>query len=300
MPRNEKIAPANGIEIAYEEFGDEGGEPLLLVMGLATQMIHWDARFCDMLVDRGFRVIRFDNRDMGHSSKITAEGRPTAAGMMLGTGKPAYKLRDMAADTVGLLDHLGLDSVHIVGASMGGMISQTVAIGYPERVRSLTSIMSTTGNRRFGLPKMKAFGTLLAKAPNDREAYADRVVKTFATIGSPGYPFDEERVRDLARAAYDRRFNPGGVIRQLHGITSSGDRTKRLGELRMPALVIHGKSDPLVRTAAGRATARAIPGSHLKLISGMGHDLPEALWPEFATAITSNADRAGSRSPAAA
>ncbi len=300
FPRNEQIAPSNGIEIAYEQFGDEDGVPLILIMGLATQMIHWDVAFCEMLAERGHRVIRFDNRDMGHSSKIEAGSRPGTAGMLLGTGKPEYKLRDMAADTVGLLDHLEIDKAHVVGASMGGMIAQTVAIGHPDRVHSLTSIMSTTGNRRFGLPKMRAFGTLIAKAPADRDDYADRAVKTFSVIGSPGYPFDEERVRAMSLTAYDRRFNPGGVARQLHAITSSGDRTRRLGELRIPALVIHGCDDPLVRTAAGRATARAIPGSHLRLIEGMGHDLPHALWPEIADAIAQNARRTRSSTTVAA
>lgn len=297
MPRDERIAPANGIEIAYEELGDPAGEPMVLVMGLATQMIHWDVRFCEMLGEQGYRVIRFDNRDAGHSSKIEA-GRPGTAGMMLGRGEPAYKLRDMAADTVGLLDHLEIERAHVVGASMGGMIAQAVAIGNPDRVASLTSIMSTTGNRRLGLPRWRAFGTLLSKMPGDREGYAERAVKTFSVIGSPAYPFDEERVREMAGTAYDRRFNPAGVARQLHAITSSGDRTKRLGELRMPVLVIHGCDDPLVRTAAGRATAKAIPGSNLKLIDGMGHDLPRELWPEITDAIARNAQRAAVAVPA--
>ncbi len=164
--------------------------------------------------------------------------------MLFGRGRPAYKLRDLAADTVGLLDHLEIESAHVAGASMGGMIAQTVAIGHPDRVRSLTSIMSSTGNRRFGLPKLRAFGTLVAKPPRNREGYVEQGVKTFKVIGSPGYPMDEERFRAMVGATYDRSFYPPGVSRQLHAITSSGDRTRQLRRLQVPALVIHGRSDP--------------------------------------------------------
>ncbi len=288
---DEQLAPVNGIEIAYDEIGERDGEPLILIMGLATQMIHWDLGFCAMLADRGYRVIRFDNRDIGRSSRIEAPV-PGTAPMLLGFGKSAYRLSDMAADTVGLLDYLGIDSAHVVGASMGGMIAQTVAIEHPDRARTLTSVMSTTGNRRLGLPKWSAFGALLAKPGRTRDEFIDRAVKTFKVIGSPDYPMDEPRFRDLVGTAYDRGHHPAGVARQLHAITTSGDRTKRLRRLDLPTLVLHGDADPLVRPAAGKATAKAIPGARLELIEGMGHDFPAALHQRFAEAIDANARQA--------
>ena len=293
LAQRERLAPANGIELAYDEIGDPDGTPLLLIMGLATQLIHWDERFCRLLADRGYRVIRFDNRDIGHSTKIERAGSPGIMKMLFGFGDPAYRLPDMALDTVGLLDHLEIERAHVVGASMGGMIAQTMAIGHPERILSLTSMMSTTGNRRLGTPRLRAFGTLFAKPPRSREGYAEQAVKTFKVIGSPAYPMDEQRFRIMALAAYDRCFYPPGVSRQLHAINSSGDRTRRLRELRIPALVIHGDSDPLIRTAAGRATARAIPDARLRIIEGMGHDLPPQLWPTLVEEIDANAARAG-------
>jgi len=292
LERRERLAQSNGIELAYDELGDPDGEPLLLIMGLGTQLVHWDEAFCELLGERGYRVIRFDNRDCGHSSKIEGDRIPAPA-MLLGLGEPAYKLRDMADDAAGLLDHLDIDAAHVVGASMGGMIAQSVAIGHPNRVLSLASIMSSTGNRRLGLPRWRAFGTLLASPPRSREAYAERAVKTFKVIGSPDYPIDPDRIRALATVAYERCFHPRGIARQLHAITSSNDRSRRLREIKAPTVVIHGTADPLVRTAAGRATAKAIPNSHLCLIDGMGHDLPPALWPRFAEQIDRNARRAG-------
>jgi pimeloyl-ACP methyl ester carboxylesterase len=294
MPQftDEQLAPANGIELCYQEMGDLAGEPLLLVMGLATQMIAWDEEFCGMLVERGFRVVRFDNRDIGRSTRIKAAGVPGKLDLVLGRrGTAPYLLRDMAVDTFGLMDHLGIESAHLVGASMGGMIVQTAAIERPERVTSITSIMSTTGSRRVGHPSYRTFGLLLGKTPREREAAIERVVKTFRTIGSPGYPFEEERVREIAGRSFDRGHSEAGIARQLHAITASGDRTARLRELNIPALVIHGKSDPLVNPSGGRATAKAIPGARLKLVEGMGHDLPRALWPDFVEEITANAAR---------
>jgi pimeloyl-ACP methyl ester carboxylesterase len=293
----ERRAPANGIEIAYEEIGDPRGAPIVLIMGLATQLIHWDERFCELLAERGYRVIRFDNRDAGHSTKLREAGVPGTLPMLLGLGEPAYRLRDMAADAVGLLDHLEIDAAHVVGASMGGMLAQGVAIGHPERTLSLCSIMSGTGSRWLALPRLRALGTLLAKPPRDREAYATQVAKTFEVIGSPGYAPDEDRLREIALASYDRCFYPPGVARQLHAITAAGDRTRRLRELDLPALVIHGDSDPLVRPAAGRATARAIPGARLKLFEGMGHDLPHELFGAIVDEIDANAKRAGQPPP---
>ncbi|HWT91151.1 MAG TPA: alpha/beta hydrolase [Solirubrobacterales bacterium] len=295
----ERMAPADGIELCYQEMGDPDGEPLLLVMGLATQMIAWDEEFCAMLAERGFRVVRFDNRDIGRSTRIRSGGMPNAVDMMIGRGTPAYRLRDMAADTVGLMDHLGIDSAHVVGASMGGMIAQTVAIEHPEHVRSLVSIMSTTGSRRVGHPSYRTFGLLLGKRPREREAAIERAVATFKVIGSPGYPFEEERVREIATRSFDRGHSQAGIARQLHAITASGDRTAGLRELDVPTAVIHGKSDILVNPSGGRATAKAIPGARLKMIDGMGHDMPRALWPTFVEEIYCNAARAPKREAAA-
>jgi pimeloyl-ACP methyl ester carboxylesterase len=291
---DERLAPANGIEIAYQEIGDEAGEPLLLIMGLATQMLAWDERFCELLAERGFRVVRFDNRDIGHSTKIDSAGLPKRTDMLLGRRRTAaYMLRDMVEDTAGLMDHLGIDSAHLVGASMGGMIAQTMAIRQPQRVRSLVSMMSSTGSRWLGVPTWKAFGTLFARPGAGREAAIDHTVNVFRTIGSPGYPMDEVRFRELAAASYDRSHSRAGVARQLHAITASGDRTTALRKLRVPTTVLHGDSDPLIRPVAGRATARAIRDSHLRIFEGMGHDLPPRLWPDFVEEISAAAQRFG-------
>jgi pimeloyl-ACP methyl ester carboxylesterase len=294
MPQfsEERMAPANGIELCYQEMGDPAGEPLVLIMGLATQMIAWDPEFCAMLAERGFRVIRFDNRDIGRSTRIRGAGMPNVLNLVAGRGEPPYRLRDMAADTIGLMDHLGIGSAHVVGASMGGMIAQCVAIGHPQRVRSLVSIMSTTGNRRVGHPSYRTFGLLLGKPPRDREAAVGRAVAAFRTIGSPGYPFEEDRIREIAGRSFDRGHSQVGIARQLHAITVSGDRTAKLRQLQVPTAVIHGKRDILVNPSGGRATAAAIPDARLKLIEGMGHDLPRALWPDFVAEIACNAARA--------
>jgi pimeloyl-ACP methyl ester carboxylesterase len=295
----ETMAPVNGIELCYQEMGDPDGEPLLLIMGLATQMIAWDPEFCGMLAERGFRVVRFDNRDIGRSSKVRSKGVPNVLDLLVGRGAPEYRLRDMADDTVGLMDYLGIEAAHLVGASMGGMIAQCTAIGHPDRVRSLCSIMSTTGSRRVGHPSYKTFGLLLGKPPREREAAIERVIKTFKTIGSPGYPFEEERIRAIAGRSFDRGHSQAGIARQLHAITASGDRTHQLRKLDLPAVVIHGRNDVLVNPSGGRATARAIPNARLKMIDGMGHDMPRALWPTFVEEISCNAARAPQEKPAA-
>jgi pimeloyl-ACP methyl ester carboxylesterase len=297
----ERLVPANGIELAYQEIGDPEGEPLLLIMGLATQMIAWDEGLCALLAERGFRVVRFDNRDIGRSTKIEAAGMPSLLDTIVGRRATApYLLRDMASDAAGLLDQLGIDSAHVVGASMGGMIAQTMAIERPERVRSLVSVMSTTGNRLHGTPTLKAFGLLLSRPQGGRQAAIERTVKTFKVIGSPGYPFEEGLLREIAGRSYDRGHSQAGVARQLHAISASGDRTPALRRLDVPTTVVHGASDPLVRPSGGRATARAIPGARLKLIEGMGHDLPRDLWPTFVEEIASNAARAPKAQPALA
>ncbi|HEY6551060.1 MAG TPA: alpha/beta hydrolase [Solirubrobacterales bacterium] len=295
----ERLAPVNGIEIAYQEVGDPNAAPLMMVMGLGTQMLGWDDEFCVLLAERGFRVVRFDNRDIGHSTMLEAAGVPNRLDLFVGRRETAaYLLSDMAIDTTALMDRLGIESAHVVGASMGGMIGQTLAIEHPQRVRSLVSIMSTTGSRWVGTPTLKAFGVLLAKAPSGRDAYIERIVKTFKVIGSPAYPMDEPRFRELAGRLYDRSHNPKGVLRQMHAISASGDRTAALRKLKLPTTVIHGTRDPLVRPSGGRATARAIPGARLRIVEGMGHDLPRDLWPTFAGEIADTASRAGWRASA--
>jgi len=287
------MAPANGIELAYQEMGEPDGEPLLLVMGLATQMIAWPEGLCERLAARGFRVVRFDNRDIGRSTKIESAGVPRRVDMMIGRRSSApYLLRDMAADTTGLMDHLGIESAHVVGASMGGMVAQTLAIESPERVRTMVSMMSNTGSRWTGMPSRRAMAVLLGRPPHGREAAIERAVKTFSVIGSPGFPFEEERLREISGRSYDRGHSAAGMLRQLHAITASGDRTQALRDVQIPTTVIHGANDVLVRPAGGRATARSIPNARLKMIDGMGHDLPRQLWPVFAEEIANNAARA--------
>jgi pimeloyl-ACP methyl ester carboxylesterase len=294
----EELAKANGIEIAYETIGDPSEPPLLLVMGLGMQLIHWQTELCERLAERGFRVIRFDNRDAGHSTKIRAPV-PNLVRMMAGLKVDApYLLDDMAEDAFGLLDHLDVRAVHLVGASMGGMIAQAMAIRRPERVRSLVSIMATTGERRAGRPKLRVWSLLMRRAPRDRDAYVEYFVRTFKVIGSKGYPPEEDRLRELAAATYERAHNPAGVGRQLAAILASGDRTERLRELRVPTTVIHGTRDPLVPFRGGRATAAAIPGARLLSIPGMGHDLPRQVWPQIVDAIAENAARAAAPHPA--
>ena len=292
----ERLAPANGIEIAYQEIGDRGGEPLLLIMGLGMQMLGWHEELCAILAERGFRVVRFDNRDIGRSTEIDSTGVPSRLDMVLGRRSTApYLLRDMAADTTGLMDHLEIESAHVVGASMGGMIAQTLAIESPERVRSLVSMMSTTGNLRVGRPAPKTFGTLMAHPAPGRDGAIEQAVRTFRVIGSPGYPMDEQHLREVAGASYDRSHSRAGVLRQMHAITASGDRTSALRGLRLPTTVIHGAKDPLINPSGGRATARAIPGARLRIFDGMGHDLPRPLWGNFAEEIAATAALAGDK-----
>lgn len=288
------------VDIVYETIGDPSDPPLLLVMGLGMQLIHWDLELCEQLAERGFHVIRFDNRDAGLSSKVSA---PVPNVMRLMAGLPTkvpYLLSDMAADTFGLLDHLGIERAHVVGTSMGGMIAQQMAIEAPERVLSLASMMSTTGDRVLGTPKLRVWSVLTRRAPNDRDAYIEYFARVFRMIGSPAYRVDEERVRDLAGATYDRCHHPAGTGRQLAAVLASGSRTAALKELDVPAVVIHGEADPLLPLRGGRATANAIPGAELITIPGMGHDLPKELWPTFVDAIVRNAERAADRSAAPA
>jgi pimeloyl-ACP methyl ester carboxylesterase len=288
---------ANGIDIAYEEFGDPRATPLLLVMGLGAQMILWHEDFCAALAARGYRVIRFDNRDVGESSWLDHLGVPDVLAVLAAVtaGQAVdvpYLLREMAADAAGLLAALDIERAHVVGASMGGMIAQALAIEHPGRVRTLTSIMSSTGNPDLPPARPDALGVLLTPPPPDREGAIERGVTVFRTIGSPGFPFDEAEVRSLAARAYDRGFNPAGVARQLVAILASGSRRAALRGLRLPTLVVHGVADPLVPLAAGQDTANAIPGAELLAIEGMGHDLPRPLWPRLVDAICGLAARA--------
>jgi pimeloyl-ACP methyl ester carboxylesterase len=293
----EQFASANGIQLCYQEMGEPDGEPLIMVMGLATQMIAWQDGLCRLLAERGFRVIRFDNRDIGRSTKIDWAGVPSRIDLLTSRRATApYLLRDMAKDSVGLLDFLEIDTAHVVGASMGGMIVQQMAIDHGPRLRSMVSIMSTTGNRRSGQPALKTYGVLLGNPPKTRNEVISRAVKTFRVIGSPGFPFEEDMVREMAARSYDRGHSAAGVMRQLHAIIASGDRTEALHGVQVPTAVIHGSRDPLVKPSGGKATAKAIPGARLMMIDGMGHDLPRDLWPTFANAIDHNAAR--SRRPA--
>jgi pimeloyl-ACP methyl ester carboxylesterase len=274
------------LDIAYERFGDPGAPPVLLVMGLATQMLGWPDEFCEALVDRGLHAIRFDNRDVGLSSHLHDAPDPDVMAALSGdTSSAAYTLSDMSADTIGLLDALGVDSAHVVGASMGGMIAQTIAIEHPGRVRSLTSIMSTTGDDAVGQPTQAALGALLAPPAASREEAAERTVAAFRVIGSPGFELDEAALRERALLAYDRGYDPRGVARQLVAIRASGDRTGGLRSLSVPTLVLHGADDPLVNVSGGRATAAAIPNAELVVFDGMGHDLPRGLWTAIADRI---------------
>jgi pimeloyl-ACP methyl ester carboxylesterase len=297
---DERFAKVGDLELCYEEFGPEDGEPLLLVMGLATQMLGWHEDFCAELADGGFRVIRYDNRDIGHSAKLEDAPVPGRVQMMLGLGTPVYTLSDLAGDAAGLLGALGIESAHVVGASMGGMIAQVLAIEHADRVRTLTSIMSGPGTLATRLPRLRAFGTLMQAQPKDRDAAIERTVKVFDVIGSPGFETDEEHLREVAGLSFDRSRYPQGIARQLHAITTSPARARSLREVGVPALVIHGDSDPLVRPRAGRATAKAIPGARLLMVDGMGHDLPRDVWPRIIDGIAQNAARAkGEREPAA-
>jgi pimeloyl-ACP methyl ester carboxylesterase len=290
---SEQIAHANGIDLAYDTYGDATDPTLLLIMGLAVQMVGWDPEFCGMLAERGFHVVRFDNRDVGLSSKIRGGPKPNVVSAALGA-KPraSYLLSDMAADAAGLLDHLGVGAAHVVGASMGGMIAQTLAVEHPERVLSLCSIMSTTGERRYNRPRLRVYASLLRRPPSDRQGYVRQWLWLWRLIGSPGFPFDERRIRRLAEQSFDRCHYPAGVARQLLAIMASADRTAALGSVRVPTAVIHGRDDPLVRLPAGEATARAIPGAELIVIDGMGHGLPREVWPRVVDAIERNARRA--------
>ena len=299
---NEQFARiSDRIELCYETFGDRDDPAMLLVMGLGTQMLGWHEDFCTELAEQGFFVIRFDNRDSGRSTHLKGVRPPTPWQMLRrDPSAAAYLLPDMADDAVGLLDFLEIEQAHVVGASMGGMIAQTVAARHPDRVLSLTSIMSTTGARLKGQPAFSLYPIFLRRPPRERDAVIEHTVTLFGRIGSPGFEADIENLRRIAGLSYDRAQDPAGTGRQLGAILGSGDRTAELRRITAPTLVIHGTADKLVRPSGGKATAAAIPGARLMLIEGMGHDLPRGAWRRIVGAITENAGRARTSAPAAA
>ena len=290
----EQIAPANGLTLCFDTFGDHAAPPIILIMGLGAQMVLWNDGFCEGLAQRGFRIIRFDNRDIGRSARIDQPVQVNFGELVLKQmrGEPIqapYALRDMAADVVGLMDHLGIARAHIVGASMGGMIAQEMAINFPARLLSLTSIMSSSGNPALPPPAPEAAAVLLAPPPKTKDEYIAQFRKSWRVLRVGAFPDDDGHDIELAELTFTRGLNPMGVARQMLAIFASGDRRKKLADVRAPTLVIHGDVDPLVRVEAGRDTAKSIPGAKLQIVAGMGHALPRALWPEIIDGIAGHA-----------
>jgi pimeloyl-ACP methyl ester carboxylesterase len=286
------VAP--GIDLCYQTFGDPADEPLLLVMGLGGHMTWWDPELCSMLASSGFFVIRYDNRDVGRSTKIEGgiNRRMIVASFAGLRARTPYSMQDMADDGLGLLDHLGCAQAHVVGISMGGMIAQTMAISHRERVLSLTSIMSTTGRRSVGWQDPRLAPLMVARRTVSREHYIESSARLWKLIGSPQYPDTADSIKAKAAETWDRGVNPAGVARQIGAILTQPDRSQALRELRIPTLIIHGLSDRMVHVSGGRATSRSVPGSELLLIEGMGHDIPRPFYDTFVDAIRRNADRA--------
>ena len=289
-----KLAKSNGVELCYDIFGDTNAEPMMLIMGLGAQMIFWDDEFCRDLASRGFRVIRFDNRDIGLSTKMTG-GKPLNALDMLKlrifkiAPQASYKLWDMANDVIGLMDVLGVKKAHIVGLSMGGAIAQEIAMNHAERVLSLTSIMATSGNPKLPNPTREAMAMLFAPAPKTKDEYFERFATNWKILRGASFPVDEAKDQARAEQTYARGLNPAGVGRQLRAIMASGDRSSRLRGVKARTLVIHGTIDPLVPPEHGKAVAGIIPGAKLLLIEGMGHALPMPMWPIVINAIADHA-----------
>lgn len=294
---DEQIASlATGIDLCFQTFGDAADPALVLIMGLAGPMIWWEEALCRQLAERGFFVIRYDNRDVGRSTKLTG-GSMRRAGTVTAAlrgprGRPPYTMSDLAADVVGLLDHLGIERAHLAGVSMGGMIAQTVTIDHPSRVLSLVSIMSTTGGRRVGWQDPRLLPLLLRSRGADKESYVRQSMVVSKMIGSPGYPTPADQERALAEATYDRGISAQGVIRQMQAILAQPNRARQLQNVAVPTLVIHGMADKMVHVSGGRATAQAIPGAELVLIPGMGHNLPPEVWPRIVDGIERTAQRA--------
>jgi pimeloyl-ACP methyl ester carboxylesterase len=289
---------ANKLRLCYDEFGDKTHPPIVLIMGLGTQMIAWSVEFCQGLADSGFRVIRFDNRDIGLSEKIRVKNPVSVMSVFLRSkvGLPfdvPYTLNDMAADTIGVLDALGITAAHVVGASMGGMISQIVAAQYPERCLSLTSIMSTTGNPALPTANWRVTKQLVSRPTSGSEAeLLEHGLKTWAIIGSPDFPPSKEELTEKILASMRRSSYPAGFRNQMAAIAHSGDRRSILSNITAPTLIIHGKADVLVPAEGGIDTAKHIKGSKLRLLEGMGHDIPKELRPRIIRMIAEHASQA--------
>jgi pimeloyl-ACP methyl ester carboxylesterase len=290
----ERMAKANGLELCYQTFGDSTAPALILIMGLGTQMIAWDEGFCSSLAEKGFYVIRFDNRDIGRSTRLDAAGVPNILALMgmMAIGRKLnvpYTLRDMAADTIGLMDNLGIDQAHVAGASMGGAIVQELAIHHPNRLKSITCIMASPGDPRLKAPTASAIGVLLKTMPTDRDGYLTSYKATVRVLRGPHFP--EEEAGDEARAMrnFERGLNPAGTTRQLAAIYASGNRTAALGKITTPALVIHGDADPLIPVAHGHALVKAIGRATVDIIPNMAHALPRAIWPRVVDDIVKHA-----------
>ena len=297
----EQFAQVGEIELCYETFGSAADPALLLVMGLGTQMIAWPEGFCLQLAGRGFFVIRYDNRDVGRSTQLRQHPPPTLRQLLLRDKRAArYSLADMADDGIGLLDQLGIERAHVAGASMGGMIAQTMAARHPDRVLSLASLMSNTGHRWKGTPGLSIYPIFIRRGSQDRERAIESTVSVFRQIGSPGFPFDEEKTRKAAELGYERGYHPAGSGRQLAAILAAGDRSAELRGITAATVVIHGTKDKMIRPSGGRATAAAIAGARLVTIEGMGHDLPVAAWDRIVDAIVANAERADTSDRSAA
>jgi pimeloyl-ACP methyl ester carboxylesterase len=296
VPHSEPaVVEANGIEIVYETFGEaSAAPPMLLIMGLGQPMIAWDEAFCAALAALGYWVIRFDNRDVGLSTKFDEAGVPNILALMQATAQGQavqgpYTMRDMAEDAVGLLDALGIESAHVVGVSLGGMIAQEMAIRHPDRVRTLTSIMSTTGAPDLPSPTPEAMAILLNPAPTDRAGYIESSVETWRVLNGPVLPLDEDFVRARAGQTFDHGLSPEGTARQLAAVLTSGSRREALQSVQVPSLVVHGDADPLVPVEAGIDTADAIPGAELMIVEGMGHNIPAAVAPRIVEALARHA-----------
>jgi pimeloyl-ACP methyl ester carboxylesterase len=299
MSEERVVEVGRGVTLAYEAFGDPGAPPLLLIAGLGQQLLAWPQPLCEDLAARGLFVVRYDNRDVGRSWRAASVPPPTPPRLLAGRfAAGQYTLADMALDAAGLLAALELAPAHVAGMSMGGMIGQTLAARHPESVRSLVSIMSTTGAARVGRPRPSTWRRMLGRPTADRDVAIERMVGILRHIGSHGFPFDEAAVRAYAAAAFDRGHDPAGVGRQLAAIIKSGDRTTELGRIAAPTLVVHGDRDRMVNPSGARATAAAIPGARLMTIDGMGHDLPAGAWPRLTDLIADHAGAAASRPPA--
>jgi pimeloyl-ACP methyl ester carboxylesterase len=287
------FAELGDITLCYETFGDDADPTMLLIMGLGAQMIAWDTELCEMLAARGFRVVRYDNRDTGLSTFLPEPVEVFEVIRQMGNGEPPsvpYLIADMADDAIGLLDHLGVAQAHVVGASLGGMIAQAVAIAHPGRVASLTSVMSTTGDPEVGMPSAEAIQALLEPPPANAEQLGERRVRCAHIWGSKGL-FDEDELRREAREHWERQSDPDGVTRQFAAILASGSRSDDLRRLDLPTLVVHGTIDNLVAPSGGERTAEVVPDAKLLMIEGMGHDLPRPLWGRFVDAVVAHAEQ---------